>query len=104
MDILSKVSAARGLFSETDKCVYVYLTIPVTTYTAERHFSVLHWVKLYLRFTMTEECLNNVVLLHIHKDRSDQLDLMEVANLFVSANLRCVDFLESLSDNVLLAT
>ena len=53
---------------------------------------------------MTEECLNNVVLLHIHKDRSDQLDLMEVANLFVSANLRCVDFLESLSDNVLLAT
>ena len=53
---------------------------------------------------MTEECLNNVVSLHIHKDRTDQLDLMEVANLFASANSRCVGILESLYDNVFLAS
>ena len=32
VDILSKGPAARGLFSEIDKCVRVYLFIPVTIY------------------------------------------------------------------------
>ena len=41
---------------------------------------------------MKKEHLNSIVLLHIHKDRIDQLDLMEVVTLFASANSRCVEF------------
>ena len=35
---------------------------------------------------MTEERLNNVMLLHIHKDLSGELDLVKIADTFVSAN------------------
>ena len=35
---------------------------------------------------MSEERLNNVMLLHVHKDFCDNLDLLKVAKTFVSAN------------------
>ena len=46
VDILSKVPAPRGLFSEIDKCVCVYLNIPFTTCTAERSFLFYIGLKL----------------------------------------------------------
>ena len=91
-DIFINVPAARSLFTEIDKLLHIYLTIPVTTCTAERSFSVLRRVKTYLRSTMTEERLNSVVLLHVHKDKTDSLNLTEIASLFVSGNSRRVDF------------
>ena len=42
---------------------------------------------------MTEKRLNNVMLLHVHKDETDALDLREIAKSFVSANTRRMDFL-----------
>lgn len=81
LDIFIKVPGARELFSEIDK-----------TCTAERSFSVLHRVKTYLRSTVSEERLNSVILLHIHKDKTDSLNLTKVATLFVSANSRRIDF------------
>ena len=79
---------AREMFSEVDKLLRIYLTIPVTTATAERSFSALRRIKTYLRSTMSEERLNNVMLLHVHKDFCDNLDLLKVAKTFVSANSR----------------
>ena len=66
----------------------MYLTVPVTTATAERSFSALRRIKTYLRSTMSEERLNNLMLLHMHKELSDNLDISEVAQIFVSANSR----------------
>ena len=40
---------------------------------------------------MTEKRLNNVMLLHVHKDETDALDLREIAKSFVSANTRRMD-------------
>ena len=77
-DIFINVPAARSLFTEIDKLLHIYLTIPVITCTAERSFSVLRRVKTYLRSTMTEERLNSVVLLHVHKDKTDSLNLTDV--------------------------
>ena len=37
---------------------------------------------------MTEERLNNILLLHVHKEETDAFNLTEVARLFVSANTR----------------
>ena len=83
---------AKDMFSEIDKILRLYLTIPVTTCTAERSFSSLRRVKNYLRSTMSEERLNNIMLLHVHKEETDTLDLTEIARLFVSANTRRNDF------------
>ena len=35
---------------------------------------------------MTEKRLNNCVLLHVHKDLTDQLDIIDVAKEFISVN------------------
>ena len=50
----------------------------VTFVQAERSFSVLRRVKNYLRSTMTESRLNNVMLLHTHKDITDDLDIIKI--------------------------
>ena len=41
---------------------------------------------------MTEEQLNNILLLHTHKEETDALDLIHIANLFASANDRRKEF------------
>ena len=76
------------MFSEVDKLVRIYLTIPVTTATGERSLSVVRCIKTYLRSTMSQQRLNNIMLLNVHKDLTDALDLPTVARQFVDANER----------------
>ena len=45
----------------------------------EHTFSTLHQLKNHLQSTMTQERLNHVMLLHIHKDRIDNINLLEIA-------------------------
>ena len=66
----------------------IYLTVPMTSATAERTFSALRRVKNYLRTTMTQKRLNNVMLLHAHKQRTDGLNLTDIAAEFVGRNIR----------------
>ena len=65
----SENSNNRKLFSEIDKLLGLHLTVPATRATAERTFSVLRRLKLYLRATMTQERLNNVILLNIYQSK-----------------------------------
>jgi hypothetical protein len=46
----------------------IYLTMPPSTATSKRSFSVLKRVKIYLRVTMRQERLSALALLHIHRD------------------------------------
>ena len=62
-DIISDNSMARVMFSEVHQ---LYLTVPMTTATAERTFSMLRRLKNYLRSRMTQEQLNHVMLTHTH--------------------------------------
>ena len=66
-DMLTVVQMAKYIFSEIDKLLRLYLTIPMATCTAERRFLSLRSMKNYLQSTMSEERLNNVMLLHVHK-------------------------------------
>ena len=62
----------------------LYLTLPVTSATSERTFSALRRLFTYLRSSMTEKRLNNYLLLHVHKELTDSLDLVAVASEFAS--------------------
>ncbi|XP_070549960.1 zinc finger MYM-type protein 1-like [Ptychodera flava] len=90
--IIREVPVARQMVSEVEKLLRIYLTIPVTTATAERSFSALRRLKSYLRSTMSQQRLNNVMLLHIHKQITDSLCLKDIARDFASANDRRVTF------------
>ena len=86
--MLAAAPLASSMFSEVDKLVRIYLTIPVTTATGERSFSAVRCIKTYLRSTMSQQRLNNIMLLNVHKDLTDGLDLPTVARQFVDANER----------------
>ena len=80
-----KVDKHRDMLSEVHKLLRLYLTIPITSSTSERAFSTLRRLLTYLRSTMTEQRLNNCMLLHIHKDLTDTIDLCQIAKDFVVA-------------------
>ena len=87
-NMLAAAPLASGMFSEVDKLVMIYLTIPVTTATGERSLSAVRCIKTYLRSTMSQQRLNNIMLLNVHKDLTDGLDLPTVARQSVDANER----------------
>ena len=64
----------------------LYMTVSVTTATAEKTFSVMRRVKTYLRSSMSQERLNHTILLHCYQERVDSLDIQEIAESFVSVN------------------
>ena len=49
----------------------------------ERSFSAMKRGKTYLRSTSGDSRLNHLMMLHVHKDRTDALTLVDVANDFV---------------------
>ena len=60
--------------------------MPASNATSECSFSALRRVKAYLRSTMGQERLNNLMLLHTHKELTDDLDLKNVATEFISGS------------------
>ena len=59
------------------------------------HVHVHVHVHLLYRSTMIEQRLNNLLLLNTHKKETDALDLVEIANSFVSTIERQLNLLES---------
>ena len=57
--------------------------MPATNASPERSFSALRRVKTYLRSTMSQERLNHLMVLHIHQDEVDKLDLRAIGNEFI---------------------
>ena len=94
-DIFNESLVIKNMFSEVHSLLQLYMTIPVTSATAERTFSVLRRMKTYLRSTMTQERLNNVMLLHIYKELTDETNLEEIAQSFSTANDRRMNFFGS---------
>lgn len=82
---ISMSSAKRNFYDQVVKLVQLVLVMPATNATSERSFSALRRVKNYLRANMLQERLNNLMILHVHKERTDSLDLKVVANEFISS-------------------
>ena len=78
--------AQRDLLRQVVRVLQLIMVMPATNATSERSFSALRRVKDYLRATMKQERLNNLLVLHVHKECTDSLDLKEVANDFVSGS------------------
>ena len=68
------------------KIVKLLLVVAPTTATAERLFSMMQRVKTWLRATMKQKRFNSLTILTSHKDITDDLDLTEVANIFVAGH------------------
>ena len=81
---LRNISAAqRALLSEICIIAKLILVMPATNAVSERSFSALRRVKTYLRSTMKQTRLNHLMILHVHKDITDSLNLNDIGNEFV---------------------
>ena len=74
----------KCLLSEV--CIQLIMVMPATNAMSEHSFSALRNVKSYLRSTMTQKRLNDLMILYVHKNLTDSLDLVQVANEFVSGS------------------
>ena len=89
-EILDETPMAKNIFTEIHKLLLLYFTIPLTTCTAERSYSSM---KTYLRSTMTEKRLNNVMLCHVHKEELDELSIVDICSSFICTNSRRKSYL-----------
>ncbi len=72
-------------FPQIVKVLVHLATLPVTTCTCERSFSMMRIVKTYLRSTMTNERLNDVCMLHAAGDMHSFTD-DEIVRAYVGDN------------------
>lgn len=68
------------------------LVNPATNAISERSFSAMKRVKTYLRSTMSQERLNSLMVLHVHKGKCDELVILDIANQFVNKERRKLIF------------
>ena len=62
------------------------LLMPATNAVSERSASAMRRIKTYLSSTMSQQRMNNVMVLHIHKHLTDTVNLKDTLNEFVTAN------------------
>ena len=58
--------------------VKLVLVMPATNARSECSFSAMRRTKTYLRLTMLQECLNATIVLHVHKESTDALNLQRL--------------------------
>ena len=80
---LSLSQGQRLLEPQVVALLQFILIIPATIATSERSFSALRLLKSYLRTTTLQERLNYVMLLDVHKKRTDVLDMQAVVTEFI---------------------
>lgn len=76
-------SSQKSFYSEVVRLARLIVVMPATNAVSERCFSAMRRLKTYLRSTMQQSRLNHIMLLHIHKQKLDQLNLDDIANEFV---------------------
>ena len=64
----------------------ILLVMPANNAVSEQLLSAMRWVKTYLRSTTADFRINHLMILHVHKDRRDSLNMAEVTNAFVERN------------------
>jgi len=62
------------MFREFEKLTKLYLTVPVTTSSAECAFSSLNRLKNTPQNSMIQSRLNHYLLTHIYKEKFDEID------------------------------
>ncbi len=82
----SSTPSQLELMSEVCKLVKLLYVMPATNAESERSFSTVRRIKSYLRSTMSQQRLNHLMLLNIHKSFTDKLNLVDVANDFIAGN------------------
>ena len=84
-------SCDARIFPNIFSLLKIMCTIPVTSCEAERSFSALRRLKTFLRSTISEDRLNGLALLNIHRDI--EIDLDDAVDRLARSHPRKIHFL-----------
>ena len=87
-DLGAQLSRQFATRKNKTRLMQLILVMPATNASSERSFSTLRRVKTYLRATMNQDRLNYLMLLHVHKEKTDELDLKTLINEFITSDHR----------------
>jgi hypothetical protein len=95
IEILNTIKSywEKGGFQTVWVAYRILLTIPVTIALAERSFSKLKLIKIYLRTTMSQERLSDLAMISIENEYLDKLNYDDLIEEFASKNARRSNFL-----------
>ena len=74
----------RVAFSFVRTVMKLLLVMPATNASSKCSFSALRRIKTYLHTRMTQEWLNNLLLLHVNKGITETLDLLKIGKEFIA--------------------
>ena len=91
----TRKAAQQELLSQVCK-LFQLLAMYAINAMSERSFSTLQIVKTYLHSTIAQDRLNHTMLLHIHREHTNKLNLIELQiDSFLRMSIDSI-FLESL--------
>ena len=89
-DIIVKIkelpNPEREMIKEVITLCKLILVNPATSTAGERSFSTARRLKTWLRSRMNQERFSNLTVLNIHKERTDRLSTIDMANEFTDRN------------------
>lgn len=74
------------MYSEIAVLIELFFVMPAINATSERMFSTLRRIKSYLRSTMPQVRLSNLMILRVYQEETEKLDLRDVGNEYVGKN------------------
>lgn len=78
-------------YSEVCNLLILYLTIPVTVTSAERSFTKLKIIKIYLKNSMSQNRLSSLPLSNIEAEFADTVEIKVLINKFAKAKAKRSD-------------
>ena len=82
----NNIGVQTDFYSEIIVLLKLFLVSPATNAVSERSASSMSRIKNWLRSTMSQERLKHCMLLSIHKEKIDAVNLKNVANVFRESN------------------
>lgn len=81
------------VFPNVFTATMIFITLPVTSASAERSFSKLKLIKNYLRSTISQDRLSSLALLNIERLQTSEIDVDNIINIVANKKARKMNFL-----------
>ena len=79
----------KDAFYELSRLLTIACTLPISSAECERNFSSMRLIKNDLRSVMTNERLDSLMVLGIHRDRAGKINLDSVVDMFKAKYPKC---------------
>ena len=87
-DVLLELQKLPLAFDQLIKLIRIAISLPVSTASNERFFSILKRVKTYLRQTCGDERLSDLLLINIESDLVSKFDTQKLIDEFGRMKVR----------------